>query len=110
MIKTITRNAIQEHLKNNDDIFLIEALPERYYNDMHLPKAIQINFDEMDDKIQQLPKNTQTKIIVYCSNLACANSGKAVIKLEQMGYNNVYKYAEGKQDWIEAHLPTETAA
>jgi rhodanese-related sulfurtransferase len=27
-----------------------------------------------------------------------------------MGYTNVRKYAEGKQDWIDAGLPLETRA
>jgi len=30
--------------------------------------------------------------------------------LEALGYANVYDYQEGKQDWIEAGLPTESGA
>ncbi len=31
-------------------------------------------------------------------------------RLEALGYEHVYDYEEGKQDWIEAGLPTESGA
>jgi hypothetical protein len=41
---------------------------------------------------------------------ACQNSPQAARRLEALGYGNVYDYEEGKQDWIEARLPTESGA
>jgi rhodanese-related sulfurtransferase len=46
-------------------------------------------------------------IVTYCSNTACTNSEIAANKLSAMGYTNVRKYAQGKQDWQEAGLPLE---
>ena len=48
--------------------------------------------------------------MTYCSNTACPNSGIAALKLAKLGYTNVRKYAEGKQDWSEAGLPLEHGA
>ena len=48
--------------------------------------------------------------MTYCSNTACQNSQIALAQLRSMGYTNVRKYAEGKQDWAEAGLPLETGA
>lgn len=45
---------------------------------------------------------------MYCSNTACQNSGIAANRLTALGYTDVRKYAEGKQDWVEAGLPTES--
>ena len=44
-------------------------------------------------------------IVTYCSNTACPNSGVALAQLRKLGYTNVRKYAEGKQDWEAAGLP-----
>lgn len=107
MTPTIHRDAIQAHLTKGDAIILVEALPAKYYHDAHLPGALQINHDEVDARATQLLPNKNATIIVYCSNLACSNSSKAAIRLEQLGYTRVFKYAEGKQDWIEAGLPIE---
>ena len=35
---------------------------------------------------------------------------RRVRRAEAMGYTNVRKYAEGKQDWVEAGLPLESPA
>ena len=105
MTNTISRVAIKNALDNREAITLVEALPEKYYMDAHLPNAVQINVDEVDAKAPLLLKDRSAKIIVYCSNLTCVNSGKVAIRLGQMGYTNVFKYAEGKQDWIEAGFP-----
>jgi rhodanese-related sulfurtransferase len=48
--------------------------------------------------------------VTYCSNTACRNSEAAANQLAAMGYTNVRKYAEGKQDWQEAGLPLEVPA
>jgi rhodanese-related sulfurtransferase len=47
-----------------------------------------------------------TKIIVYCSHGACQNSTVAANRLTELGYINVFDYQAGKQDWIDAGLPT----
>ena len=109
-MQTITRESIKASLDQRDPIVLVEALPERYFNDAHLPGAIQINHDEVDAKAARLLPNKYAKIVVYCSNVACANSGKAAMRLAQLGYTNVFKYAGGKQDWIDAGLPVEKSA
>ena len=107
MTQTIGKESIKNAIDRHEAITLVEALPERYFNDAHLPCAIQINHDEIDSKAARLLPDKSARIVVYCSNLSCANSGKAAIRLTQLGYTNVFKYAEGKQDWIEAGLPIE---
>ncbi len=107
MTQTITRSEIIAALDKKELITFIEALPEKYFNDAHLPNAVQMNHDEVDAKAAILLPNKSAKIIVYCSNASCGNSGKAAIRLTQLGYTSVYKYAEGKQDWIEAGLPIQ---
>ena len=37
-------------------------------------------------------------------------SEQAARRLAALGYENVYDYEEGKQDWIEAGLSTESGA
>jgi rhodanese-related sulfurtransferase len=48
--------------------------------------------------------------VAYCSNTACRNSEIAANQLTSLGYGNVRKYAEGKQDWTDAGLELESGA
>ena len=49
-------------------------------------------------------------IVTYCANLAVPQLGLAASSLRKLGYTNVRKYAEGKEDWREAGLPLEQGA
>ena len=98
MLHRISRREIQTH---------IEALPEKYYGDGHLPGAIHLPHDQVRAlAVERLP-DKGAFIVVYCANEPCQNSRIAAHTLVAMGYTNVNEYAEGKKDWIEAGLALE---
>ena len=106
-MKTITRDQIKQHLDNHDKIVLIEALPEKYYEDGHLPGALQILPEKIKELAPQLLTDKNQLIVTYCANTTCPNSKTAAELLIGLGYKNVAEYVEGKQDWVEAGLPLE---
>ncbi len=108
MVKQISRDEVKQHLDREDQIILVEALPEKYYNDSHLPGAIQMDHLEVNDKASSLLVGKESKVVVYCANTECQNSTKVARALDGLGYTNVYEYAEGKQDWLEAGFPIES--
>ena len=106
--RRIYREDIHAHLRAGSAVTLVEALPEKYYRDGHLPGAIQIGHDEVREKAAHRLPDKDAFIIVYCSNTPCQNSRIAAQTLAAMGYTNVAEYEEGKQDWLDAGLPVET--
>jgi rhodanese-related sulfurtransferase len=83
----------------------VDALPESYFTQQHLPGAINLVADDVDDRAATLLPDKDAPIVTYCSNQACSNSSQVAAKLESLGYTNVRKYAEGIQDWVLAGLP-----
>ena len=108
MTQSITREQIKYKLESNESITLVETLPKKYFVAKHLPGAINIPHDEIQEKAARLLTDKNAFIIVYCANTECKNSRIAKSTLLQMGYINVYEYVEGKQDWLEADLPIES--
>lgn len=108
MTPTITREELKTQIERGTDVTLVEALPPLYYADAHLPGALNLPLDGLETLAPTLLPDTAQEIIVYCSNTACQNSTAAANRLAALGYSNVRKYAAGKQDWIEAGLPTES--
>jgi rhodanese-related sulfurtransferase len=104
----IHRDDIHAHLQAGTVMHLVEALPEKYYRDGHLPGAIQLNHDEIRTHAETRLPTKDAFIVVYCANTACQNSRVAAQTLASLGYTNVAEYEEGKQDWIEAGLPIES--
>lgn len=106
-MKLIDRSTLQQRLGK---AILVEALPEKYWRDWHLPGARNLPHDQVRQLAPALLPDKSAEIVVYCASATCQNSHIAGRVLEQMGYANVSVYPGGKQDWQEAGLPTEGSA
>jgi rhodanese-related sulfurtransferase len=104
-IRHITREELKSALESGLKPTLVEALPEKYWREGHLPWALQIDYTDVADKAKELLPDKGARIVVYCASTECQNSTKAARTLEELGYRDVYEYVEGRQHWIEAGLP-----
>ena len=89
------------------DVTLVDALPASYYDQQHLPGALNLVEADVQDRAPELLPDRDAAIITYCSNAACPNSKAVAARLTQLGYTNVRVYRDGIQDWVEAGLETE---
>lgn len=96
------------HELANGDVTLVEALGPQYYEDGHIPGAINIPHTEVDELAPQLLPDRDAAIVVYCASGPCQNSGLAARRLLRLGYTNVRDYHEGKAEWVEKGLPLES--
>jgi rhodanese-related sulfurtransferase len=110
MVSKITLAELRGRIDANADLILVEALPEQYYRQSHLPGAINIPHGRVDALAPELLPEPGAEIVVYCASGPCTNSGVAAERLEALGYTNVRDYHEGKAEWIEAGLPVEGKA
>ena len=101
MVKIITRNELQARLGANPALVLLEALPEKYYSDWHLPGARHFPHDQARTLAPSVVPDKAAEIVVYCASRTCQNSHIAANVLNQIGYGNVAVYAGGKEDWKE---------
>lgn len=108
MTQAITREEIARALEGGEAVTLVEALPEKYYAEGHLPGALQINHDEVAARAPKLLPDRDAKIVVYCASESCQNSAMAAAALSRLGYSRVFEYERGKEDWRDAGLPLET--
>lgn len=107
MAQDIGREELKEKIERGDDFVLVDALSQQHYERSHLPGAINLPYEFVDDAEQKLP-DKEAEIVVYCMNVNCAASGEEVRELEEMGYTNVRHYPDGKQDWLESGLSVES--
>jgi rhodanese-related sulfurtransferase len=106
-MKQIDRDTLSRKLAGANPPVLAEALPEKYFDDWHLPGARHLPHDEVARLAPTVLPDKSAEIVVYCASRSCQNSHVAAAKLSQMGYANVAVYAGGKQDWSEAGLPVD---
>ncbi len=110
MPKIITRAELEARLRANFALVMLEALPEKFYRDWHLPGALHMPHDQVRSLAPQLVPDKTIEIVVYCASDTCQNSHIAARALTALRHSNVSVYAGGKQDWFEAGLPVERPA
>lgn len=107
MTELITRTDL-EALVAAGSVVLVDALPASYYDQVHLPAAINMVESDVDTEAPRLLPDKSATIVTYCSNEVCNNSQAVASRLERLGYTAVRKYREGIQDWVAAGNPTES--
>ena len=106
MVRTVTREELKTKMNRGEDLVIVEALGPEHYESSHLPGAVNLPYEFVDEAEKVLP-DKDDEIVVYCMNTGCSASGEEARELVEMGYSRVLHYAAGKQDWIRAGLPVE---
>jgi rhodanese-related sulfurtransferase len=102
----ITREELRAKMDRGDRFVLVDALSQEHYASSHLPGAVNLPYEFVDEAEKVLP-DKDAEIVVYCMNVDCEASELESWELVEMGYANVRHYAAGKQDWMRAGLPVE---
>lgn len=94
--ETITPKVFAEKIKNADVTLLDVRTPEEFAS-QHIDNAtnININGDDFESKIKNLDKNKP--VYVYC--LSGGRSAKAMSKLNDLGFKEVYNLEGGIMKW-----------
>lgn len=108
-MQEIDRTQVGKMIEGDEDVTLVEVLGEDQFRKFHLPGAVNVPLgDDFDATIQQAVPAKTKPVIVYCMDDDCDASPKAAERMESLGYEKVYDYADGKKDWKESGLPVET--
>ena len=82
-----------KRLLQNDKVYLIDVRSKQEYNEGHLPNAINIPVYEIENNIEQFVDDKESIVILYCQ--VGNRSKKALLKLMNKGYTNVYNLKGG---------------
>lgn len=102
----ISRDELQSRL-SDPRLVLLEALPETYFRQGHLPGARWFPHDRARELAAEAAPRKDDLVVVYCASATCQNSHVAARALTAMGYQDVRVFAGGKAEWADAGLPLE---
>jgi rhodanese-related sulfurtransferase len=106
----IGRDELRQKLERGEPFVLVDALAPMAYAHSHLPGAVNLPPEWVDERAPRRIPDHDTEVVVYCSSATCESSVEVGVRLLELGYRNVRHYREGKRDWIEAQLPVEGRA
>jgi rhodanese-related sulfurtransferase len=67
-VSTISRDELKQKIDNKDYFFLVETLAPEYYNHTHLPGAINLPPDKVQELASTLLPEKTADIVVYCAH------------------------------------------
>lgn len=103
----ISRESLRQKIEGGDDFVLVDALPPMSYALSHLPGAVSIPPEYVDERARRRIPDPNTEVVVYCASSTCETSLEVAHRLLELGYRNISHYVEGKQGWVQAGLPLE---
>ncbi len=66
MTATIGREELKAKIDRGDDVVLVETLDPEYYEDAHLPGALNLPPDRIGELAPQILPDKDANIVVYC--------------------------------------------
>lgn len=99
----ISRDDLLERMKTGQ-VVLLDARPGDEYSAGHLPGAVNIQLENIEDSLASLPKDKE--FIAYCRGPYCVLSREVVAFLQKKGYQ-IRRLREGFPEWKAADLPVE---
>ena len=104
-----SRNALDvveaTRLYNRDEAVFVDIRNENAYQTSHLPGAVNIPMEYLDQRQDRLKRFKDRSIVVYCDN--GQRTLKAVNALKALGWPEVHQLRGGLNAWREASMPTQ---
>jgi rhodanese-related sulfurtransferase len=106
-LREISRDELWQKIEQGERFVLVDALAPMSFAHSHLPGAINLPPEWVDERGPGRIPDRDAEIVVYCASETCDSSVEVGNRLVELGYPNVRHYVEGKKGWIEAGLPVE---
>lgn len=87
------------------DVIVVDARPANEYAAGHIPGALSVPIDQLQERLKQLPKSKP--YVAYCRGPYCVYADQAVTHLRAAG-RKARRLAVGLPEWQSAGLPVET--
>ena len=96
VIKHVSMNDIVQIMKENENYIILDVRTQSEYNQGHIPNAICIPNETIDENVVNKLSDKNQMILVYCRS--GNRSKQAAEKLKKLGYTNLIEFG-GIIDW-----------
>lgn len=101
----ITADDLLSKLQSDKSVVVLDVRTLDEYNEGHVPSAINIPYDDIEDEIAAKISNKAQQIVVYCRSGYRASKAEAT--LEELGYRNILHLKGDMLGWKANKKPLE---
>jgi rhodanese-related sulfurtransferase len=104
-LEAIDADELLARLKAGEPLVIVDVRPVEEYRSAHLPGAVSIPLDQLQQRLRELPQERQ--IVAYCRGPYCAFAPEAVRTLRAHGYAARH-LKDGLPEWAAAGNDVES--
>jgi rhodanese-related sulfurtransferase len=98
MIRDISREELKEMMDGGESFVLINVLDAEDFENEHICGSINLPVATIARDADGILNKNDT-VVVHCSGPACTASHIAAEKLESLGFNDIWRFKGGIEDW-----------
>jgi rhodanese-related sulfurtransferase/DNA-binding transcriptional ArsR family regulator len=95
LMEPISMKELKQRMEKGE-VLLVDVRPREEYDIDHIPGAISIPYEQLENELHSLPKGTD--IVAYCRGPYCLASAQAAELLRSRGYD-AFRLEEGVLEW-----------
>lgn len=104
-VGTIDATTLSKRIAENDAPLVLDVRSEGEFGAGHIPGALNIPHDQLEERLSELPAEKSAEIVVHCQSGVRAIAAERV--LAGAGYSNVHDLDGHWAGWSDADLPRE---
>lgn len=104
--KDITQAELQQLMKNEKQVVLLDVRTVEEFVEGHIPNALNIPHKELEARLAELSGEKNTQIVIYCRSGRRAEVAKQV--LVKNGFSHLDHLTGDFNGWTSSKLPTAT--
>ena len=94
-VESVDRDTLLQRARHGE-VTVIDVRPREEYTAGHIPGAISIPLEKLEDRLAELPRNR--RIVAYCRGPHCILAARAIEMLQAHGFQAA-RLDEGSADW-----------
>lgn len=87
-----------------DKLLVLDVRSEQEYESGHVPGAVNIPYDQLQSRVDEVKARQADRIVVYCES--GRRAGKAEATLQEAGFDDVYDLDGHMREWRAEKRPT----
>ncbi len=98
-LEPISADELRARLAAGEPLVIVDVRPSEEYQAAHLPGAVSIPLDELEQRLRELPRDRE--VVAYCRGPYCAFAPEAVRTMRAHGYP-ARQLTDGLPEWVAA--------